>query len=111
MKNKTFKLVILFLLITLFSFSMLYSCGETTDNEYDDIVIELEDSLAYVEVGGTFKINYLATNSEGKTAKWKSDDNSICTVAGGVVLGLKEGTTKVIKRRISKRYKEIWYLD
>ncbi len=88
-------LLLILIIITLFSFSMLYSCGETTDNEYDGIVIELEDSLAYVEVGGTFKINYLATNSEGKTAKWKSDDNSICTIVGGVVSGLKEGTTKV----------------
>ncbi len=91
---KKFLLLIL-AIISIFSFTMLFSCGGTNDNEYDGIVIELEDNLAYVEIGETFKINYLATNSEGQTAKWKSSDTSICTVDGGNVIGIKEGTAKV----------------
>lgn len=79
-------------LCSLFGFS---ACNNVTDNEYDGIVIELENSLAYVEVGDTFKINYSATNTDGETANWKSLDTSICTVNSGIVSGLKEGTTKV----------------
>ena len=81
--------------ICIFSLIMFTACGGTSDNEYDGVVIELEDALAYVEVGSTFKINYAVTNAEGKTASWKSLDNSICTVESGIVSGLKEGTTKV----------------
>lgn len=91
------KKIFLFFLSVLALCSLLgfSACNNVTDNEYDGIVIELENSLAYVEVGDTFKINYSATNVDGETANWKSLDTSICTVNSGIVSGLKEGTTKV----------------
>lgn len=59
--------------------------------------VNLTDTEAEIYVGGTVTLNYTIgpAGATPTTFEWKSSDESVATVANGVVTGLKEGTTQI----------------
>lgn len=90
------KLVVLFFLICLI-FSGCNSSNDLSSSIYkvsvNDIVIN--KSHAYVDIGN--KIILLAQvfpfNADNQKVIWKSDNENIATVSGGIVIGKGEGRT------------------
>ncbi len=96
MKTKRLLLLVLSIM-TILSFSLLTACGggEIEDNPESGVVITLADTDIYLELGEEGKINYIVSGATDTTTKWKSEDQSICTVDSGKIVGLKEGKTTV----------------
>ncbi len=96
MKLKKLLLLILSIICVL-SFSLLTACGgeEIEEGGESSVVITLADTDVYLELGEEGKINYTVSGATDTTTKWKSDDESICSVDSGKIVGLKEGNTTV----------------
>ena len=58
--------------------------------------IELDQKEASVQVGSTVTLNAILTPADSTdTVSWGSSDETVATVNGGVVAGLKEGTATI----------------
>lgn len=80
----------LLVLITAFSVSMVITA---CDNGGENYTLAIDPATVSVQAGSTVT---LKTNApEGTDVKWKSEDENIATVNGGVVTGVNAGTVTI----------------
>lgn len=88
MKNK--KLLAIAALLLVFACAVLVAC----DNDVAKVEIALDKSAVTVEVGGETTISAIVTGSN-QEIMWTTDDESVATVNGGKIVGVKVGATVV----------------
>uniref|UniRef100_UPI004025327D Ig-like domain-containing protein n=1 Tax=Candidatus Fimenecus sp. TaxID=3022888 RepID=UPI004025327D len=88
MKNK--KLLAIAALLLVFACAVLVAC----DNDVAKVEIALDKSAVTVEVGSETTISAIVTGSNREVV-WTTDDESVATVNGGKIVGVKVGATVV----------------